>query len=156
MVRKRAKAQIDCIEEINHTKVKLHDPGTGISASLINGTNANVRRIRMDGCLAPPDERAADFVVSFPKAVDVIVELKGGDVDHACTQVESTRVFWRSHNEYEQGQVIGAWIVCTEYPRSSLKVQRYRERFRALGCILLISAHNRAKHAFSEFIPKHK
>jgi hypothetical protein len=155
MAGKKAKPQNPCIEEIRHSKVKVHEPGTGMKAILLNRNRGRVRRIRMDECLAPPGERAADFLVSMPKAVDVIVELKGGDVDHACTQVEATRVFWQSHREYEQGQAIGAWIVCTEYPRSSLKVLRYRERFRALGCILLISTRNGEERAFSEFTPKH-
>ncbi len=154
MVAKKAKTTNECIEEIRHPKVKVHDPGTGMSAVLLNSKKAKVRRIRMDGCLAPAGQRAADFVVSLPKIVDVIVELKGGDVGHAVTQVEATRTFWRSHIEYDKGQTIGAWIVCTEYPRASLKVARYRENFRVHGSILRISTHNGDERAFSEFIPK--
>jgi hypothetical protein len=154
MAGKQAKSPNNCIEEIRHPKVKVHDPGTGMSAILLNGKKETVRRIRMDGCLAPVGERAADFVVSHPKTVDVIVELKGGDVDHAITQVEATRVFWRSHAEYKQGQTIGAWIVCSQYPRASLKIGRYRDDFRASGGILLISTHNGEERAFSDFIPK--
>jgi len=155
MAGKQAKTSNNCIGEIRHPKVKVHDPGTGISAILLNGRKERVRRIRMDGCLAPAGERAADFVVSLSKSVDVIVELKGADVDHAITQVESTRTFWRSHREYEKGQPIGAWIICTQYPKGSLKIGRYREKFRALGGVLLISTHSGEERAFSDFIPKH-
>ena len=153
MAGKQAKTSNRCIEEIRHSKVKVHDPGTGMSAVLLNGERKMVRRIRMDGCLAPAGQRAADFVVSLAKSVDVIVELKGGDVNHAITQIESTRTFWQSHAEYEQGQIIGAWIVCTEYPRASLKIGRYRESFREDGGILLISTHNGEERAFSDFVP---
>jgi hypothetical protein len=156
MAGKKAKSSNPCIEEIRHPKVKVHDAGTGMSAILLNGKKESIRRIRMDGCLAPVGERAADFVVSLPKAVDVIVELKGGDVGHAVGQIESTRTFWRSHAEYEQGQIIGAWIVCTEYPKGSLKIGRYRESFRARGGILLISTHNGEERAFSDFVPGHR
>ena len=107
----------------------------------------------MDGCLIPAGQRAADFVVSLPKIVDVIIELKGGDVAHAVTQIESTRTFWRAHTDYEKEQIIGAWIVCTEYPKASLKIGRYRESFRSRGGILLISTHNGEKRAFSDFLP---
>jgi hypothetical protein len=155
MVGKKVEFSNPCIDEISHPKVKVHDPGTGMSAILQNRKREKVRRIRIDGCLAPAGHRAADFVVSLSKIVDVIVELKGGDVDHACTQVESTRIFWRSHSEYEQGQTIGAWIVCTEYPKGSLKINRYREKFRAAGSILLISTHNGEEREFSEFVPRH-
>lgn len=152
MAGKQAKASNDCIDEIRYPKVKVHDPGTGMSAVLLNSKNEKVRRIRMDGCLAPVGERAADFVVSLPNTVDVIIELKGGNVDHAITQVEATRTFWQTHAEYERGQRIGAWIVCTEYPKASLKIGRYREKFRALGSILLISTHNGEEREFSDFI----
>ena len=152
MATKKAATANQCIEEISHSKVKVSDPGTGMSAVLLNATRKNVRRIRMDGCLAPVGQRAADFVVSQAKIVDVIVELKGGDVDHACTQVESTRNFWRSHKEYDQGQIIGAWIICSQFPRASTKIGRYRENFRMNGVILLFNGKERA---FTEFIPKH-
>ena len=144
-----------CIEEISHSKVKVHDAGTGMSAILLNAKKERVRRIRMDGCLAPAGERAADFLVSLPRTVDVIVELKGGDVAHAITQIESTRIFWRAHSEYVQRQPISGWIVCTEYPRASLKIGRYRESFRAHGGVLLISTRNGEERAFSEFVSKH-
>ena len=153
MAGKKAKTSNPCIDQIRHSKVKLHDPGTGMSAVLLNNKREKVRRIQMDGCLAPVGQRAADFVVSLAKSVDVIVELKGGDVNHAITQIESTRTFWRSHAEYEQGQIIGAWIVCTEYPRASLKIGRYRESFREDGGILLISTHNGEERTFSDFVP---
>jgi hypothetical protein len=154
MVGKQTNPGNQCIEVIRHPKVKIHDPGTGMSAILLNGKKEKVRRIRMDGCLAPAGQRAADFVVSLPKTVDVIVELKGGDVDHAVTQVEATRTFWRSHTECEQGQTISAWIVCSQYPKGSLKIGRYRENFRVFGGILLISTHNGEERGFSDFIPK--
>jgi hypothetical protein len=154
MAGKKARTSDECIEEIRHAKVKIHDPGTGMSAILLNGQKKKVRRIRMDGCLAPVGEKTADFVVSCQKTVDVIVELKGGDVGHAVAQVEATRTFWRSHAEYEVGQTIGAWIVCSQYPKGSLKIGRYRESFRALGGILLISTHNGEEREFSTFIPK--
>jgi hypothetical protein len=148
------KASDDCIEAIRHSKVKVHDPGTGMSAILLNRKRERVRKIRMDGCLAPAGGRAADLVVSLSKTVDVIIELKGGDVAHAITQVESTRMFWRAHSEYERGQTIGGWIVCTEFPRASLKIGSYRERFRAHGGVLLISTHNAEERSFSDFVPK--
>jgi hypothetical protein len=153
MAGKQANSSNRCIDNIRHSKVKVDDPGTGMSAILLNSTKEKLRRIRMDGCLAPAGERAADFIVSLPKTVDVIVELKGGNVDHAITQVEATRRFWQTHAEYEQGQTISAWIVCTQYPKGSLKIGRYRENFRALGGILLISTHNGEEREFSDFIP---
>lgn len=116
MVGKLAKSSSECIEQVRHSRIRVHDAGTGKSAVLLNLGRERVRKIRMDGCLAPVGEHAADFVVSHPKIADVIVELKGRDVNHACAQVEATWAFWRSHKEYKEGHTEGALIVCTQYP----------------------------------------
>jgi hypothetical protein len=154
MVGKQVRKPNPCIERIRDSKVRVTDPGTARRAILLNPDRVQVRRIRMDHCLAPVGEVAADFVVSKPNLVDVIVELKGKNVDHAVDQIESTLTFWRRHAEYKRGQPIGAWIVCAEYPRASLKVARYRTSFRARGSILLFSTHNGDEKPFSDFAPK--
>jgi len=150
MVDKKAQIDNDCTEKVRDSKVKIHDRGTGKSAILLNLERTQIRRIRMDGCLSPAGAIAADFLVSKPKAVDVIVELKGKNVE----QIESTWMFWSKHAEHEEGQLIGAWVICTEYPRASTKVARYRESFRARGVILLFSTRNGEERAFSEFTHK--
>jgi hypothetical protein len=155
MVGRQDRNQNPCIEKIRHTKVKVADPGTGRRAILLNPERVQVRRIHMDHCLAPAGAVAADFVVSKPNIVDVIVELKGKNVDHAVDQIESTWAFWGRHPEHETGRLISAWIMCSEYPRGSLKVARYRESFRARGGILLVSTHNGEEHSFSDFVHTH-
>jgi hypothetical protein len=90
MVVKLANSSSECIEQVRHSRIKVHDAGTGKSAVLLNLDKETVRKIRMDGSLAPVGELAADLVVSHPKIADVIVELKDRDVDHACAQVEAT------------------------------------------------------------------
>ncbi len=143
-----------CIENIRHSKVKLTDPGTGKTAILLNSDRGQVRRIRVDGCLAPPNRPAADWIASKAQVVDVIVELKGTNVGRAIVQVQATLDFWTGHAEHEQAQPIGAWILCSEYPRASTKVAGYRESVRIRGAILLISTHNGEERDFAEFVPK--
>ncbi len=156
MVGRRAGNQDPCIEKIRDSKVKITDPGTARRAILLNPDRVQVRRINMDRCLAPAGEVAADFVVSKPDFVDVIVELKGKNVDHAVDQIESTWAFWGRHWEHKAAQPISAWIMCSEYPRASPKVARYRESFRARGSILLISTHNGEERPFLDFLPKRR
>ena len=153
MASNRAGTNQGCVEYVRHSKVKLHDPGTGKSVVLLNPGKIQVRRIRMDGCFMPAGSRAADYLVSIPPKVDVIVELKGKNVDHATTQIEATRLFWSKHEEHQSGQFIGALIVCAEYPRADLKIKRYMENFRASGGLLKVS-RNGEERAFEEFIPK--
>lgn len=155
MVGRERRAANPCIEKIRHTKVRVTDRGTARRAILLNPDRVQLRRVHIDHCLAPVGAAAADFVVSKPNLVDVIVELKGKNVDHAVEQIESTWAFWCRHAEHETGQLISAWIMCTEYPRGSLKVARYRESFRARGGILLVSTHNGEERPFSDFVPTH-
>ena len=107
----------------------------------------------MDGCLSPKGETAADFVVSLHKVVDVIVELKGKNVDHAVEQIKTTRAFWSRHSEYKKGQTISAVIVCKEYPRADRKFKKYQEELRRYGGILK-TAKSGEERSFAEFIPR--
>lgn len=152
MASRRPREESNCIEKIRDSKIRVDDPGTARKAILLNPERVQVRRIRMDGCLAPIGQVAADWVVSKPKDVDVIVELKGKNVDHAVEQIESTRTFWSGHPEYVAGQVLGAWIICSEYPSASTKVARYRESLRARGTVLIVSTHNGEERPFSHFV----
>jgi hypothetical protein len=155
MVSRRSGGEQNCIQKVRHSKLKLADPGTARTAILLNHDKTQVRRIRVDGCLAPAGTVSADWVASKPKVVDVVVELKGRNVDHAVDQIEATWRFWRGHVEHDDDQDIGAWILCSEYPRASTKVARYRESFRARGSILIISTHNGEQRPFSDFVPAH-
>jgi hypothetical protein len=154
MASKHAGSSSECIETIHHSKIKATDKGTGRAIILLNPAKEKARRIRVDHCLAPHETKAADFIISMPNVVDVIIELKKGDVAHATEQIESTWNFWRGHAEHVTGQPIGAWILCSEYPRASLKVNRYRESFRTRGAVLLISTHNGEERSFVEFLPR--
>jgi hypothetical protein len=144
-----------CIEKSRRSKIKVHDPGTGRRAVLLNASKVQVRCVRMDHCLVPEGTKAADFVVSIPNIVDVIVELKGKNVDHGVEQIESTWTFWNSHAEHVRDQLISAWIVCVQFPRASQKIKRCQRRFRAHGGILIVSTHNSEERPFSDFVPRH-
>jgi hypothetical protein len=75
-----------CIEHLpqgKYPKIGLSDPGTGRTVVFLNPERKPGRRIHMDRCLAPTGAKAADYVLSLHSVVDVIVELKGKNVDHA-------------------------------------------------------------------------
>ena len=144
-----------CIEKISHPKIKVSDPGTGKSIVLLNPEKTPVRRIQLDGCLMPAGSVAADSLVSIPRKVDVIIELKGKNVDHATRQIEAAWSFWSKHSEYEANQSIGAWILCSEYPRADLKINRLKEAFRQRGGVLFVSTRTGEERTFEKFIPKH-
>ena len=70
---------------------------------------------------------AADWVVSKCKVGDVIVELKGKDVEHATKQVVATAKLWKQKGLC-QGKLAGL-IVCSQYPKASTSVQKKQQAF---------------------------
>ena len=154
-----AESEARCIESLRHSKVKVHDPGTNISAVFLNPERKTVERIRVDGCLAPAQQAAADFLVSMPSVVDVIVELKGTDLRKAFEQVEATIDFLQQRKNMNKqppnSQIIGILIVCSEYPSRNPRIQRKRDALAKRGIRAMISTHNGGEFSFSMFVRKH-
>jgi hypothetical protein len=80
----------------------------------------------VDGCMVD-NETASDFVVAKVGFGDLIVELKGRDVDHAVKQIFATVQLW-GHFGLRNGR-LAALIVCSQYPRSSKSVRRAQQKF---------------------------
>jgi hypothetical protein len=154
-----AESEARCIESLRHTKVKVHDKGTNVSAVFLNSERRTVERIRVDGCLAPSGQTAADFLISMPSIVDVIVELKGTDLRRAFQQVEATIDFLQQRKSVQKqppnSPVIGILIVCSEYPSNNPRIQRKRDVLEKRGFRVLVSTHNGSEYSFSTFIGKH-
>jgi hypothetical protein len=149
-----------CIESLRHTKIKVQDRGTNVSAVFLNPEKRTVERIRVDGCLAPSQQTAADFLVSMPNVVDVIVELKGTDLRKAFKQVEATVDFLQQRKNMQKrppnSQVFGILIVCAEYPSKNPRIQSKRDSLRRRGFRVLVSTHNGAEFKFSTFLDKQR
>lgn len=147
-----------CIESLSHSKIKVHDKGTNVSAIFLNPEKRTVERIRIDGCLAPTQQKSADFLISVPSVVDVIVELKGTDLRKAFEQVEATVEFLQQRKNMQKcppnSQVIGILIICSEYPGSNPRIQRKRDVLGKRGFRVLISTHNGGEFNFSTFMEK--
>ena len=145
-----------CIESLRHTKVKVHDKGTNVSAVFLNPEMRKVERIRVDGCLAPSGQTAADFLVSMPNIVDVIVELNGTDLRKAFEQVEATVEFLQQRRNIPKkppnSTAIGILIICSEYPSKNPRIQRKRDALGKRGFRVLVSTLNGGEFNFSTFI----
>jgi hypothetical protein len=153
-----ADSEARCIESLRHTKIKVHDKGTNVSAVFLNPDKRKVERIRVDGCLAPARQAAADFLVSMPSVVDVIVELKGTDLRRAFEQVEATIDFLEKRKNMQKqppnSLVTGILIVSSEYPSKNPRIQRKRDALGKRGFRVLVSTHNGGEFSFSTFIGK--
>jgi hypothetical protein len=84
----------ECIEHSN--EISLHISEHGVGATFLNPRRKQLRKIRYDGCYRrTPRSRQADYIVGLAQVVDVIVELKGSDLKHAVTQIETTFGAWK-------------------------------------------------------------
>lgn len=104
-----------------------------------NPRKFQLRRYKVDGCLIPKGcaTRACDFLVIDPKRRGFFVELKGGDILHALTQLESSIIALRQH--LEPGERILCFVICSgnRLPVATLTSQkeRFRKRYNADLCI---------------------
>ena len=80
---------ITCIEETSDPKIKLEERGSKVI--FLNEVRHPFRKIKVDGCVVQ-NQTAADWVVSKPPVGDLVLELKGRNVDHAIEQVTTTGV----------------------------------------------------------------
>ncbi|HEY2860674.1 MAG TPA: hypothetical protein VGJ21_19805 [Terracidiphilus sp.] len=139
------------VEELRILLIVVGEKGR--SACFRNPDRQVVRRIRVDGGLVRDGVRA-DFIVSKPAIVDVIVELKGSDTAHGVAQVEATRLIWGEHAL--AGKVFAALIVRTQgiHPRHQANIQRWKTRFQMrYGMVLLVETRNR-EYEFHEFVAR--
>jgi hypothetical protein len=151
-----ADSEARCIESLRHTKIKVHDKGTNVSAVFLNPEKRTVERIRVDGCLVPARQTAADFLVSMPGSVDVIVELKGTDLRKAFKQVDATVNFLQQRRNLQKqppnSPAIGILIVCSEYPASNPRIQRKQAVLGKRGFRVIVTTHSGNEYSFSTFL----
>jgi hypothetical protein len=62
----------DCIETVRDSKPKVEENGR--KAIFLNPERVSIKKVRVDGCLIKEDGLKADYIVSKPEVIDVIVE----------------------------------------------------------------------------------
>ena len=127
-----------CFDNTTVSRIKFEEKGR--CAVILNPDREEYTRARVDGCLIR-DALAADWVVTKPDIGDVVIELKGSDVDHAIDQITATIDYWIS--ERLRCGKLSALIVCAKYPKVDTKVQRAKSKFaRAFKAPLHIVSRN--------------
>ncbi|HEX4029627.1 MAG TPA: hypothetical protein VHX20_04645 [Terracidiphilus sp.] len=133
-----------CFDPRTDSKVKTPEEN-GKSVIFLNSQGATVLLVHADrycrkgrsdctDCFFEKDQKVADYIVSKPGIVDVIVELKGTDVMAAVEQIEATIRTWNVH-ERCTGK-IGALIVSSKggaHPKVVAKFLIKQEQFKKRG-----------------------
>jgi hypothetical protein len=140
----------DCVVTIDDSKPKVEENGR--KAVFLNPERAKIKKVRVDGCLIVGAVMKADYIVSKPNVIDVIVELKGADVYHARDQIIATLRFWRSYPPFSAK--LAGLIVCSRSPMSASEIQVMKATVLLQHKLWLEVAENgRKEYEFSNFGP---
>jgi hypothetical protein len=138
----------ECVEAIRHSKVKVEEQGR--KAVFLNPDKALVKKVIVDGCLIKDAVLKADYIVSKPGFVDVIVELKGKDVPHARDQIVATLPVWRANPPFSPK--VAGLIVCSRSPMSSSELQNMKAKLLIRHKLWLeVDESGRKEYEFSTF-----
>ena len=114
----------NCTQEVNDSKITIRRDGR--RATFDNSERAAIKCVDLD-CWMPSDQRVkADYILSKPGVADVIVELKGKDIEHAIEQIVSTLNLWKAAPPFSPK--IGGLIVFTRCPMSAAKTGDIKKR----------------------------
>lgn len=108
------------------SKVKIEEKRTKTKAIFKNPQKGNLIVTSFDGCVVD-NGTAADFIISKTDFGDLIVELKGRDVEHGATQTMATAEYI-TEKKFRNGKIAGL-IVCRRYPKEDSILQRRQLAF---------------------------
>jgi hypothetical protein len=86
----------ECIELCTAASIYIEEQG--VAATFLNPRRRRVRKVHYDGCYNKvAGIYKADYILSLPGVVDVVIELKGShtNLKHALEQVVSTLEDWQ-------------------------------------------------------------
>lgn len=116
-----------CTQIITHSKIKLSDPKSKYSAVINNPLQIKHEKTQADGCWVK-EKTAADWILTCTtNQHQVIVELKGSNVDHGAKQITATAEALLDAGKI--GKKIAGLIVCTQYPKNNTTIQRTSRQF---------------------------
>lgn len=95
--------------------------------TLINKDQVTSTKIHVDGCAIDDDGVRCDYL-HLAKEIEIYIELKGQDLNHAMHQIKRTIALLGSTSN---GQRRISYIICTRSPLTSTEIQGYVREFRA-------------------------
>jgi len=82
--------------------------------------------IHVDGCAINDNGIRCDYL-HLAKQLEIYIELKGQDIEHAMKQLERTITLLGAGNK-QQKRI--CYIICTRSPLASTQIQQYDRHFR--------------------------
>lgn len=114
------------IKKTKDSRIKLADVGSKSQAVFLNIQRDSYWKFRMDGGLVV-NATCADWMLAKDDVGNVVVELKGSDVDHAIEQVFAATRYAKSNGLLAGG--VAGLVICTQHPGIDTKIQRAKNKF---------------------------
>ncbi|HWG18926.1 MAG TPA: hypothetical protein VG225_00250 [Terracidiphilus sp.] len=104
-----------CTEETKSRRITVK--ANGRAATFLNPEKATIKRVDVDCWLTSVSGQRSDYLLLKPGTVDVIIELKGKDVEHALEQILATLTHWKAAKKCSPR--FGGLVVFTRSPMRS-------------------------------------
>lgn len=156
----------ECIELCTATSIYVEEQG--VAATFLNPRGREIRKVHYDGCYnKAASAYKADYILSLPGIVEVVVELKGShtNLKHALEQVVSTVEDWQADPKCSAkpaGLIVFGAIQTRDHlprrrPKANSTVQTiagdFRRRFKG-RILLLIHESGEKQFRFKDFLKK--
>ncbi|MBK1990191.1 hypothetical protein A0J48_022140 [Sphaerospermopsis aphanizomenoides BCCUSP55] len=116
-----------CSEKICHKNILIEEK----KSSKINFSNENlieITKIQVDGCLDIQGVKCDWLLIINEPYVEIYIELKGSDVEHAFEQVENTiKIISKNYKKVTKY----CYIVTTRCPLNSAQIQVKAKSFKS-------------------------
>jgi hypothetical protein len=114
-----------CCETVEHPLLQVEERGRKVT--FLNEERYAYVKVRFDGCICK-EELVADWIVERRGRGQVIVELKGRDIQHGLKQINATAEYLVK-NGLRHGK-IGAVVAGSQIPKASTTIQKAQAHFK--------------------------
>jgi len=137
-----------CTETLDGPKITVKRDGR--RATFVNPERASINCLDVDCWTPASDQPKADYILSKQSIVDVIVELKGKDIEYAAEQIVATWARWKAIPG--ASKKFGGLIVFTRCPFRAAEINNMKKRLlRQYGLWMEIDKDQKTEYRFETF-----
>lgn len=115
-----------CTQTINHKKILIKDKKSS-EITFSNEDCIEITKVKVDDCLEIEGVKCDWLLIISQPYVEVYIELKGSDVDHAFKQIENTIKFLSK--DYKN-VIKYCYVITTRCPLTSAQIQNKQKTFK--------------------------
>lgn len=115
-----------CSHKINYKKILLKDKKSS-EITFSNEDIIEVNKIQVDDCLEIEGVKCDWLIIISKPYIEIYIELKGSDVDHAFKQIENTiKILSKDYKNV----IKYCYVITTRCPLTSAQIQNKQKTFK--------------------------